>query len=98
MASTIFVFRRMCQVEGRCLPERTRLGEADTGVYSSRREPHLPWRCRLLQFIVQGLQTDSRISAARVLLLLVASRVFKISIFSASPTVVPTPSRTGQDH
>src|SRR4029077_10715186 len=35
-----------------------------------------------------------RISAARVLLLLVDSRVLRISIFSASPTVVPTPSRT----
>ncbi len=35
-----------------------------------------------------------RISAARVLLLLVASRVFRINIFSASPTVVPTPSCT----
>src|ERR1017187_7895681 len=35
-----------------------------------------------------------RISAARVLLLLVASSVFRISIFSASSTVVPTPRRT----
>src|SRR5271157_2442724 len=35
-----------------------------------------------------------RISAARVLLLLVASRVFKMSSRSASSTVVPTPRRT----
>src|SRR5271157_5515458 len=35
-----------------------------------------------------------RISAARVLLLLVASSVFKMSSRSASSTVVPTPRRT----
>src|SRR5207248_6076832 len=35
-----------------------------------------------------------RISAARVLLLLVASRVLRISNLSASSTVVPTPRRT----
>src|SRR5262249_54204693 len=35
-----------------------------------------------------------RISAARVLLLLVDSSVFRIRRRSASPTVVPTPTRT----
>src|SRR5258708_6214404 len=47
-----------------------------------------------LSLLCRVFRLMPRISAARVLLLLVASRVFRINIFSASSTVVPTPSRT----
>src|SRR5882724_12282307 len=47
-----------------------------------------------LSLLCRVFRLMARISAARVLLLFVASRVFRISSFSASSTVVPTPRRT----
>src|SRR6478672_4851505 len=47
-----------------------------------------------LSLLCKVFRLMARISAARVLLLLVASSVFRISSFSASSTVVPTPRRT----
>src|SRR5438477_8474601 len=47
-----------------------------------------------LSLLCRVFRLMPRISAARVLLLLVAANVFRMSNFSASSTVVPTPSRT----
>src|SRR3954462_5674259 len=52
--------------------------------------PALPYSFNLLCNV---LRLMPRISAARVLLLLVDSKVLRISRRSASPTVVPTPTR-----
>src|SRR5437870_4922625 len=73
---------RNCCRDGRnhsSLPEET--ASAAAAPYS------LSLLCRVFRLI-------PRISAARVLLLFVASSVFRISSLSASSTVVPTPSRT----
>src|SRR5580658_7477431 len=98
MASTIWVFRRILQLQflrqydGRSVQESRPDPEQPPVRYSSLTKAAsvaaLPYSFSLLCRVFRLMP---RISAARVLLLLVASMVFRISRRSASSTVVPTP-------
>src|SRR5215469_4644742 len=95
MAITSFVLRRsfgsiLLNFEVASLQLTTSYADSDLLIPLS--PVPLVWWPYSFNLLCRVLRLIPRISAARVLLLFVDSRVFKISCLSASSTVVPTPT------